>query len=106
MKRSNNLIPDFLKPAARQIYLPLFRVRLWWRTKVTDRESRHELHRYWRSPYDGCNGPESYMEGQERSRFLADLVKTYVTIEQEPVSVGGLWLESLENLQQMSLDAC
>lgn len=75
-------IPDFIKPILRPLYYH-------WLDLITPRKSRDELHQYWRKPYDGCNLPlDYYMEGQERSQFLVELIKRYIDSDAKILEIG------------------
>jgi SAM-dependent methyltransferase len=75
-----DLIPDSLKSALRPPYYFVRRNWLYWRPKPLN-----VIHDYWRSP-DELNNPRCYLSGEERSRFLVQILKRYVPI-------GGSLLE-------------
>jgi len=51
-------------------------------------KSRNKLHEYWKEPWDGKNIPEDYFEGEERSRFLVELVKGQVDLNARILEIG------------------
>lgn len=70
------MVPEFLKPVLRPVYVPILRFL---RRHVTERpKSRAELHEYWRAPNDTANPPDYYLQGEPRSRFLLDLIQQHV----------------------------
>jgi len=47
-----------------------------------------EIHEYWRSPDDGANSPESYLDGVPRSAVLADIISRYAARDTPILEVG------------------
>jgi|GEM_PF-6432811 len=92
MTRFANLLPDFIKPILRPAYrafqriwhLPIF-YRL--RNATTHRKTRNELREYWRRP-DSDNLPLGYLKGEERSRFLVELVNRYSNSSSTILEIG------------------
>lgn len=58
------------------------------RRAFTRSVSRDEIHRYWQSPWDGDNAPDSYIPGEERSWFLVDLVGRHASTEDRLLELG------------------
>lgn len=90
MQKFASLAPDFLKPVLRPIYRviwgsPLFRKLI---NASTPRKTREELHTYWKQPWDGLNLPQYYLQGEERSKFLVDLVKKYAEPQSSILEIG------------------
>lgn len=80
------IVPNFLKPALRPLYVPVLR---FWQRHVTKRaKSRDEIHAYWKAPYDGINEPTDYLQGEERSRFLLELVRRHLGSTGSVLEVG------------------
>ncbi len=50
--------------------------------------SRSELHDYWGNPPDSYNKPASYLEGEERSRFLLEIVERHVSPTVKVLEIG------------------
>jgi SAM-dependent methyltransferase len=57
------------------LYRSIRRSRLW--QAFTSAASRDDVHRYWQTPWDQDNAPDSYIPGEERSRFLVDIVRRH-----------------------------
>lgn len=82
-----NLVPDFLKPVLRPIYNAF--VTSWIYRKIAYHpKSRNELHQFWRQPWDGSNLPQHYLMGEERSQFLAEIVKRHAPQNARIIEVG------------------
>ena len=41
-------------------------------------KSREEIHKYWSDPNDQYNSPELYFEGEDRSKFLVEIMKRHL----------------------------
>lgn len=52
--------------------------------------SKSQAHDYWREPtaHDECNPPESYLEGSERSEFLAGILEQYAPHSASVLEIG------------------
>ena len=84
------LVPDFLKPVLRPIYQVIVGSLLYRKLKsaLIGQGTKEELHSYWRHPWDGVNLPQDYLEGEERSKFLVNLVKQYCNSSQSILEIG------------------
>jgi len=51
-------------------------------------KSRDELHRFWRSPWEGSNNPKDYLYGEARSLFLVKLMKKHVKPDEKILEIG------------------
>jgi SAM-dependent methyltransferase len=65
-------VPAPLRPLTRPVYRLLSRSRL--RRALVRHPERSQIQNYWRAPWDGDNAPESYVEGEEKSGLLVDIV--------------------------------
>lgn len=86
-RRLVNLLPDFLKPLVEPVSRTMRSSRVY-RNLFRRPKSREDLHRYWRRPTDGLNRPEDYLEGEERSQFLLDLVRRHAPAEASVLEIG------------------
>ncbi len=80
------LVPDFLKPVLKPIYNALFSSKD--SKKNVQHKSRNEIHQYWKDPSDDMNPPEGYVDAKERSLFLIDIVKRYVSQDARIIEIG------------------
>ncbi len=90
MRRFSDIIPDFIKPVLRPLWLTIkYSQRL--------RKIRYHPyyckpinvhHQYWREPTDSGNLPASYLTGEPRSKFLVELVRRYATAESSILEIG------------------
>jgi SAM-dependent methyltransferase len=53
--------------------------------KLTRKLSRSQLHSYWKDPNDAFNSPGLYLQGQERSEFLLNLINKYLEDKEAPI---------------------
>jgi SAM-dependent methyltransferase len=58
-----------------------------WRHRRNPPRSRDELQDYWRAP-DSENTPDRYLDGQERSEFLLELVRVHVDPDARILELG------------------
>jgi len=63
--------------------LPLFIKK-----RYIKRKNRKELFKYWISPNDGKNMPSEYLKNRERSIFLLNLVKKYISPDDRILEIG------------------
>ncbi len=88
-KRLANLIPDFLKPVLRPIYRAVVTSRLYRKIyRALLSKPRDSLLHYWRSPWNGSNLPQEYLEGKTRSLFLVEIIKRYAETNAKILEVG------------------
>ena len=59
-----------------------------------------EIQAYWRNPADGVNNPEKYLEGQERSELIVDLVKRFAPAEPKILELGCNVGRNLDHLRR------
>lgn len=85
MRKPADLVPEFLKRVIRPVYIPIY-YRL--KKMTTRHKSRDELHRYWKEPWDGANFPQDYLEGENKSQFLVQLIKGYVNSNARIMEIG------------------
>lgn len=50
--------------------------------------NRDRLLEYWKSPWDGHNAPESYLQGRERSELLLKLVRQHAGTDASLLEIG------------------
>ncbi len=79
------LIPKFLKPILKPLYVEALMVyrRIKYRPKT-----RNELYEYWKDPWDGFNLPQDYFNGKEKSLFLLEIIKKYVSTDAKIIEIG------------------
>lgn len=63
-------------------------------------KSREEMQGFWMNPTDDENATETYLVGEERSRFLLDIVKRYVGPEAAILEIGCNVGRNLQHLFQ------
>lgn len=100
-----SFIPDFLKPVLRRIHM------MYKRMTSPSPLTRGKLHEYWKKPWDGNNLPESYLRGEEKSKFLVEIVKKYSTSNAKILEIGCnvgrnlnyLFLNGFKNLEGIEI---
>jgi SAM-dependent methyltransferase len=80
-------VPAFLRPITRPLYRSVTTSRVWRRLSHRP-ESRDRLHEYWRRPWDGDNLPDSYVEGDDRSAFLFELIARHSSPDARVLELG------------------
>ena len=83
MNKLKGCIPNFLKPILRPLYYTLLKV-------MVKQRSQDELWEFWRhpTPGEGKNLPLDYLRGEERSRFLVELIKRFVEYNAKILEIG------------------
>lgn len=79
-------VPAGLRSMLWPVYRSIQRSRL--RRALTRAASREEVHRYWQSPWDRDNAPDSYVRGEERSQFLVDIVSRHAATGDRLLELG------------------
>ena len=51
-------------------------------------KTNKECKNYWKNPDDGKNNPEDYLNGNEKTQFLVDIVKKYIDTEKSILEIG------------------
>lgn len=49
---------------------------------------KEKIHEYWRKPSDGVNLPQEYLQGEERSQFLVDLIRRHAPQDVRILEIG------------------
>jgi len=90
------ITPDFAKPLLRRVYLPIYR-RIWTSRFVRSMLKRlsgtivhpdvNSIHEYWINP-DSGNLPETYIQGEERSQFLLEIIRRHEDINAKTLEIG------------------
>lgn len=109
------MLIDVLKLVARPFYRTYVRL-------TQPVKSRHEIHKYWRQPWDGINLPQQYAQTEggklERSRaqrtdFLRDLVRKYSDQNAVILEIGcnvgrnlnGIYSDDYKNLHGIEISS-
>jgi len=83
--RLKKLIPGFLKPILKVIYIKTWGI---YGKIKTRHKSRDELYQYWRDPWDDDNIPRDYLEAEPRSSFLLEIIKKYAHTSAKIMEIG------------------
>jgi len=89
-QRIIKLVPGVIKPVFRPLYGGLKSTTIYSRLARLARPAKscEELHRYWRQPRDSGNRPQDYISGEERSRFLVEVVSRYCPPDARILEIG------------------
>ncbi len=80
-----------IPPRVKKVLVRLYRAFRRWPIYRAVRHrplSRDRLLEYWKSPWDGRNAPETYLEGQERSELLLRLVRQHTDTDASVLEIG------------------